>query len=127
MCCTCFLRYIAHSRCKIKPLSVKISIGHALQLCNGAVCQLPHFGVHIRQGSQHPRHCAAAVRSVVHTDQIFFFHAKIHSQTSISYCLLRAAAFFGLAVCFVSESCLRTEARGLRMFLSRFSFLSISA
>ena len=52
---------------------------------------------------------------------------KFMCQTSISCCLLRAAAFFGLAACFVSESCLRTEARGLRIFLSRFSFLSISA
>ena len=54
-------------------------------------------------------------------------YAEIHGQTSISCCLLRAAALFGLAVCFVLESCLRTEARGLRMPLSRFSFLSISA
>ena len=112
---------------KIESLSVKVSIGHTLQLCNGTVCQPPHFRVHIRQGGQHPCHRAAAVRGVVHTDQIFFFHAEIHGQTSISCCLLRAAAFFGLAACFVSESCLRTEARGLRMFLSRFSFLSTSA
>ena len=112
---------------KIEPLSVKVGVHHALQFCKGAIRQPPHFRVHIRQGGQHPCHRAAAVRGVVHTDQIFFFYAEIHGQTSISCCLLRAAAFFGLAACFVSESCLRTEARGLQMFLSRFSFLSTSA
>ena len=65
---------------KIKPLSVKVCIGHALQLRNGALCQLPHFSVHIRPGGQHPRHRPAAVRSVVHTNQIFFFYAEIHAS-----------------------------------------------
>ena len=63
---------------KIKPLPFKVRIGHALQLCNGAIRQPPHFRVHIRQSGPHLRHRPAAVRSVVHTDQIFFFHAEIH-------------------------------------------------
>ena len=78
---------------------------------------------------------AASIRAIVRRrSEVWYIQIKFSSstlkfmrQTSISCCLLRAAAFFGLAACFVSESCLRTEARGLRMFLSRFSFLSISA
>ena len=78
---------------------------------------------------------AASIRAIVRRrSEVWYIQIKFSSstlkfmrQTSISYCLLQAAAFFGLAVCFVSESCLRTEARGLRMFLSRFSFLSTSA
>ena len=34
---------------KIKPLSVEVSIGHALQFCKGAIRQPLHFRVHIRQ------------------------------------------------------------------------------
>ena len=85
---------------KIKPLSVKGSIGHALQLCDGAICQPPHFRVHIRQSGQHPRHRPAAVRSVVHTDQIFFFHAEIHASDlhfvllAAGRCLCRAGGLF---------------------------------
>ena len=37
---------------EIKPLSVKVSIGHALQLGNGPVHQPPHFRVHVRQGGE---------------------------------------------------------------------------
>ena len=78
---------------------------------------------------------AASIRAIVRRrSEVWYIQIKFSSstlkfmcQTSISYCLLRAAAFFGLAACFVSESCLRTEARGLQMFLSRFSFLSTSA
>ena len=78
---------------------------------------------------------AARIRAIVRRrSEVWYIQIKFSSstlkfmrQTSISCCLLRAAAFFGLAACFVSESCLRTEARGLRMFLSRFSFLSTSA
>ena len=85
---------------KIKPLSVKVCIGHALQLRNGAFCQLPHFSVHIRPGGQHPRHRPAAVRSVVHTNQIFFFYAKIHASDlhfvlfAAGRCLCRAGGLF---------------------------------
>ena len=74
---------------KIKPLSVKVGIGHALQLCNSAICQPPHFRVHVRQGSPHPRHRPAAVRSVVHTNQIFFFYAEIHAS-DLHFVLLAA-------------------------------------
>ena len=78
---------------------------------------------------------AASIRAIVRRrSEVWYIQIKFSSstlkfmrQTSISCCLLRAAAFFGLAACFVSESCLRTEARGLWMPLSRFSFLSISA
>ena len=78
---------------------------------------------------------AASIRAIVRRrSEVWYIQIKFSSstlkfmrQTSISCCLLRAAAFFGLAACFVSESCLRTEARGLRMFLPRFSFLSTSA
>ena len=85
---------------KIKPLSVKVRISHVLQLCNGTVCQPPHFRVHVRQGGQHPRHRSAAVRSVVHTDQIFFFHAEIHVSDlhfmllATGRCLFRAGGLF---------------------------------
>ena len=78
---------------------------------------------------------AAISRAIVRRrSEVWYIQIKFSSstlkfmcQTSISCCLLRAAAFFGLAACFVSESCLRTEARGLQMPLSRFSFLSTSA
>ena len=78
---------------------------------------------------------AAIIRAIVRRrSEVWYIQIKFSSstlkfmcQTSISCCLLRAAAFFGLAACFVSESCLRTEARGLRIPLSRFSFLLISA
>ena len=78
---------------------------------------------------------AVSIRAIVRRrSEVWYIQIKFSSstlkfmrQTSISCCLLRAAAFVGLALCFVSESCLRTEARGLRMPLSRFSFLSISA
>ena len=78
---------------------------------------------------------AVSIRAIVRRrSEVWYIQIKFSSstlkfmcQTSISCCLLRAAAFFGLAACFVSESCLRTEARGLQMPLSRFSFLSISA
>ena len=50
---------------KIKPLSVKVSVSHTLQLGNGTVCHPPHFRVHIRPSGQHPRHRPAAVRSEV--------------------------------------------------------------
>ena len=73
---------------KIEPLSVKVRIGHVLQLCNGAIRKPPHFRVHIRQGSQHPRHRPAAVRSVVHTDQIFFFHGKVHHSSYLQFIFL---------------------------------------
>ena len=73
---------------------------------------------------------AARIRAIVRRrSEVWYIQIKFSSstlkfmrQTSISCCLLRAAAFFGLAACFVSESCLRTEARSLRMPLSRFSF-----
>ena len=78
---------------------------------------------------------AASIRAIVRRrSEVWYIQIKFSSstlkfmcQTSISCCLLRAAAFFGMATCFVSESCLRTEARGLQMPLSRFSFLSTSA
>ena len=78
---------------------------------------------------------AARIRAIVRRrSEVWYIQIKFSSstlkfmrQTSISCCLLRAAAFFGLAACFVSESCLRTEARGFRMPFSRFSFLSTSA
>ena len=78
---------------------------------------------------------AARIRAIVRRrSEVWYIQIKFSSstlkfmrQTSISCCLLRAAALFGLAACFVSESCLRTEVRGLQMPLSRFSFLSISA
>ena len=85
---------------KIKPLSVKVSIRHALQLCNSTIRQPPHFRVHVRQCGHHPRHRSAAVRSVVHTDQIFFFHAEIHASDlhfvlfAAGRCLCRAGGLF---------------------------------
>ena len=62
--------------------------------------------------------------SVEEENLICMYHTSDRRRTMAQ---MRAAAFIGLAACFVSESCLRTEARGLRMFLSRFSFLSTSA
>ena len=85
---------------EIKPLSVKVSIGHALQLGNGPVHQPPHFRVHVRQGGEHPRHRSTAVRSVVHTNQIFFFYAEIHASDlhfvllAAGRCLFRAGGLF---------------------------------
>ena len=54
----------------------------------------------IRQGGQHPCHRAAAVRGVVHTDQIFFFYAEIHASDlhfvllAAGRCLFRAGGLF---------------------------------
>ena len=64
---------------KIKPLSVKVSVSHTLQLCNGTVCHPPHFRVHIRPSGQHPRHRPAAVRSVVYGRMI-----EIYLVTSVA-------------------------------------------
>lgn len=75
----------------------------------------------------HTRNFSAYARKMLIQIKFSSSTLKFMCQTSISCCLLRAAAFFGLAACFVSESCLRTEVRGLWMPLSRFSFLSISA
>ena len=85
---------------EIKPPSVKVCIGHALQLGNGPVHQPPHFRVHVRQGGEHPRHRPAAVKGVVYTDQIFFFHAEIHVLNlhfvlfAAGRCLFRAGGLF---------------------------------
>ena len=85
---------------KIKPLSVKVGISHVLQFCNGAIRQPPHFRVHVRQSGHYPRHRPAAVRSVVHTDQIFFFYAEIHASDlqfvllAAGRCLFRAGGLF---------------------------------
>ena len=72
---------------------------------------------------------AAIIRAIVRRrSEVWYIQIKFSSstlkfmcQTSILCCLLRAAAFFGLAACFVSESCLRTEARGLWMPLGNQS------
>ena len=93
---------------KIKPLPVKVGISHVLQLCNGAICQPPHFRVHVRQGSPHPCHRPATARSVVHTDQIFFFNAEIHGQTSNSFVFSRGCVCL-LCSFFAASSCARMD------------------
>ena len=89
---------------EIKPLPVKVNIGHAFQLCNGAIRKPPHFGIHIRQSGQHSRYRAAAVRSVVHM-----------------WC-----AIFFLKQCFMKSTCLNGQqpiiicVYGLHLLLSVF-------
>ena len=86
-----------------------------------------HPLVHIRQGGSDPTYRPATVSIVVHTDQVFFLHGKVHFHTSNSFFLVLAAAFFGLAACLLSVSCLRIEGRGLRIDASRRSSLPIMA
>ena len=124
MCAIYIYKLVAN---KIKPLSVKVSIRHALQLCNGAICQLPHFRVHIWQGGQHPRHCPAAVRSVVHTNQIFFFHAKIHVSDLHFVLLIAGRCLFRAGGLFCFGKLLANGSTGLMDALISVLVFSISA
>ena len=106
-------------------------IDEYLRICHGAAkpyhLEEVYTLVHIRQGGSDPTYRPATVSIVVHTDQVFFLHGKVHFHTSNSFFLVLAAAFFGLAACLLSVSCLRIEGRGLRIDASRRSSLPIMA
>ena len=57
------------------------------------------------RAGKHPRHCPAAVRSMVYTDQIFFFHTEIHVSDLQFFCLfpwrrlLALLLFRGIQLC----------------------------
>ena len=113
--------------CEVEPMRRKVGVAHGVQLIGGLAGQCRHVLVHVRQGSPDVGRRPAPVGLVIHTDQVFFFHGKLHCHTSNSFFLVLAGGFFGAWACLLSDSCLRMEARGLRTSLSRFSSLPITA
>ena len=83
-------------------LAAIVGIRHAFQLRKGLLGQRLHTPVHIRQGGVDFAHRPATVCVVVHTDQVFFLHGKVH----LSYlqfvflgsgrCLFRAGGLFAV-------------------------------
>lgn len=64
--------------CELKLLAVIVRIRHSFQFGKGLLGQRPHIPVHIRQGGSNLAHRPAPVSVVVHTDQVFFLHGKVH-------------------------------------------------
>ena len=94
----------------------------------GALCKLPHIRVHVGKRSVHVLPKLLPAPLMVNAQKVRFFHGKLcHAHTSISFCLVFAAAFFGAVFSLPAASCARTEGRILRIPLLLSSPLSISA
>ena len=63
---------------EMELLAIIVGIRHAFQFGKGLLSQCPHIPVHIRQDGSNLAHRPATVSIVVHIDQVFFFHGKVH-------------------------------------------------
>ena len=74
--------------CEIEFLAVIVRIRHTFQLGKGLLGQRPHIPVHTRHGCGDLAYRPASVCVVVHTDQIFFFHGKVHHSSYLQFIFL---------------------------------------
>ena len=74
--------------CEIEFLAVIVRIRHTFQLEKGLLGQRPHIPVHTRHGCGDLAYRPASVCVVVHTDQIFFFHGKVHHSSYLQFIFL---------------------------------------
>ena len=100
----------------------------ARPLWKGCALQAPDIRVHVGKRSVHVLPKLLPAPLMVNAQKVRFFHGKLcHAHTSISFCLVFAAAFFGAVFSLPAASCARTEGRILRIPLLLSSPLSISA
>jgi len=81
VCCSLFV-------CEMELLAVIVGIRHAFQLGKCLLGLRPHIPIHIRQGGGEPAYHPAPVCIVVHTDQVFFLHGKVHHSLYLQFILL---------------------------------------
>ena len=74
--------------CEIEFLAVIVRIRHTFQLGKSLLGQRPHIPVHTRHGCGDLAYRPASVCVVVHTDQIFFFHGKVHHSSYLQFIFL---------------------------------------
>ena len=72
----------------------KVGVVHGVQLVGSLAGQRRHVLVHVRQSGPDVGRRPAPVALVIHTDQVFFLHGKLHCHTSNSFFLVLAGAFF---------------------------------